>query len=405
MPHRTDRREIPPTAGLPLQFGDLYGRADPLPHALAPFLGTADALTTCSGTAALVVALRALASISERREVIVPAYTCPLVAIAVAHCHLQLVLCDTLPGHFALDPESLQRLAGPETLAVVPAHLGGCPVDLGEVCAIAHAVGARVIEDAAQALGARHADGTPAGMAGDIGLYSLAAGKGLSTYEGGLLVTRDANLRDVLHANARDTLPQRFGWEFRRSIELLGYGLLYRPRGLRLAYGAPLRRALRRGDPVDAVGDRFPMEIPLHRLGRWRQRVAARAAKRLPAFLHRTRTQAMQRRARLGALPGLRVLDTPPGAQGTWPFFLLLCDDAATRDTIMAALWTSGLGVSRLFIHALPDYADLTTILPAATTPHARDFAARSFTLTNSPWLDDARFERVVRQLRAKLSG
>ncbi len=66
------------------------------------------------------------------------------------------------------------------------------------------------------------------------------------------------------------SLPPHAGWEWRRRLELLGYTALYRPWGLRLAYGNPLRRALRRGDEIAAVGDDFPLAIPLHRVGRWR---------------------------------------------------------------------------------------------------------------------------------------
>ena len=122
-----DALEMPPTAGLPLRFGDLRaGSAASLAQTVAPWTGTPDTITTCSGTAALVVALRCLAAQQDdRREVIVPAYTCPLVALAVAHCGLRLRLCDTLPGHFAMDPGALRALLGPQTLAVVPADLGG----------------------------------------------------------------------------------------------------------------------------------------------------------------------------------------------------------------------------------------------------------------------------------------
>jgi dTDP-4-amino-4,6-dideoxygalactose transaminase len=79
--------------------------------------------------------------------------------------------------------------------------------------------------------------------------------------------------------------------------------------------------------------------------------------------------------------------------------------DAASRDAALAALWTSGLGVSRLFIHALPDYGYLRGIVPAADLPHARDFAARSLTITNSPWLRDDEFARIVGQLRRALGA
>ena len=81
--------EVPPTAGLPLSWHDLIpGDAD-LGAAIARYLALPETQIECSGTAALVVALTALRQDSARCNVILPAYTCPLVALAVAHCGLQ----------------------------------------------------------------------------------------------------------------------------------------------------------------------------------------------------------------------------------------------------------------------------------------------------------------------------
>ncbi len=397
MTARTDHREVPPTAGLPLRTGDFFpGRRGSLPRAMAALTGDADALLTCSGTAALVVALTALARTSPRREVVVPAYTCPLVAIAVARSNLTLRVCDTRPGHFEMAPAVLRRICSSDTLAVVPAHLGGRVADIGAVNDIAHSVGALVIEDAAQALGARYADGTPVGRRGDIGFFSLAVGKGLSIFEGGLLTTTHPLLRRSLQSVAETCLPSHSGWELRRSLELLGYWAFYRPRGLKTAYGDPLRRALHRGDPVGAVGDRFPPRIPMHRVGSWREGVGSRAAARLQGFYAQLERQALRRLDVLRAINGLDVLDDPAGAKGTWPYFLLTLPASTTRDAVLEELWTAGVGVSRLFIHALPDYVDLDAGVPKLDVPNARDFAARSLTISNSPWLDDDTFACIT---------
>jgi len=241
------------------------------------------------------------------------------------------------------------------------------------------------------------------GLRGDIGFFSLAAGKGLSIFEGGLLVTRDDDLRRALRATAARDVPSRPGWELRRSLELFGLAALYHPLGLRLAYGMPLRRALREGDPVAAVGDDFPPDIPFHRVGRWRRGVGTRAATRLPAFLAANRTRALARLARLRTLPGVTVFGETPHTTGSWPFLMLLMPDALRARAALAALWTSGLGVSRLFVHALPDYAYLADRVPRASTPNASDFAARALTVSNSAWLDDDDFERIARILASCL--
>ncbi|HXD38540.1 MAG TPA: DegT/DnrJ/EryC1/StrS family aminotransferase [Rhodanobacter sp.] len=393
------RHELPPTAGLPLRPGDLRPGAPTLAADIAALLGTPPLQLECSGTASLLVALIALRELQpQRHRVVVPAFTCPLVAIAVRQAGLELQLCDLRHGHYDMDPAALRAACDARTLAIVPTHLAGRVADVEDALVVARRVGAYVIEDAAQALGARR-DGVSVGLAGDIGFFSLAAGKGLSIYEGGLLLARDPPLRERLAHTAARLVPRRPGREWRRRIELLGYAALYRPWGLRLAYGNSLRRALRRGDPIAAVGDDFPLRIPLHRVGWWRQAVGAHAATRLPAFLDKLSAQAQRRLPRLRQIDGIEVFDDPAGACGTWPFLLLLLPDRQRRDAALAQLWSSGYGVSRLFIHALPDYAYLADIVPAQDVPHARDFAARSLTIGNSPWMSEADFDMVCRVL------
>ncbi|MFC5526573.1 DegT/DnrJ/EryC1/StrS family aminotransferase [Rhodanobacter ginsengisoli] len=397
-------RELPPTAGLPLQAADLRPGAATLASDLARQLGTPPLQLECSGTASLLIALTTLRELQpQRRRVVVPAFTCPLVAIAVQQAGLELQLCDLRLGHFDMDPAALRTVCDERTLAIIPTHLAGRVADVDDAMAAARDVGAYVIEDAAQALGARR-DGISVGCTGDIGFFSLAAGKGLSIYEGGLLLARDPGLRQRLADTAARLVPRRFDWECRRCIELLGYAALYRPGGLRLAYGNPLRRGLRRGDPVAAVGDDFALTIPLHRVGRWRQAVGAHAATRLPAFLDQLAAQAQRRLPRLRRIGGVEVYDDSAGTGGTWPFLLLLLPDQKYRDAALEQLWGAGMGVSRLFIHALPDYAYLSAIVPQQDVPHARDFAARSLSISNSPWMTDEDFETICRTLEAVLA-
>ena len=391
-------REIPPTAGLPLQWRDLLPTraAVSLTDRLAALLGIEEVQVTCSGTAALVMALSVLADESERREVIVPAYTCPLVALAAAHCGLTVRVCDLQADALGMDPAALALLCGANTLAIMPTYLAGRVLDIQCVLDCAASVGASVIEDAAQAMGGRHADGTPVGMRGDIGFYSLAVGKGLTMYEGGMLVSRHPRLRLKLSRAAQDIAPRRAWWELRRSIELLGYAAFYRPRGLALVYGAPLRRALRRNDFEAAAGDQFPAHIALHRVGAWRQSVASRAATRWLDYQIDLGEQAQRRMTRLRRIAGIHVIEDAPGTQGVWPVLMVLMPDGAAREAVLGDLWGAGVGVGVAFARALPDYPSLRDIVAAGEVPQARAFAARVLTVTNSHWLDDLTFERIA---------
>lgn len=391
--------EAPPTAGLPLGMADFGGdvRA-PLTALAASWLGVEETQLECSGTAALTVALTALSEYARsRREVAIPAFTCPLVPLAIRRAGLVPRLVDLLPGSFDMDPQRLEDACGPQTLAVVPTHLGGRTADVASANAIAHAAGALTIEDAAQALGAR-IDGRFAGTLGDIGFYSLAAGKGLSIFEGGLLIAQDDVWRDRFRRASHRVVRWHPGWEIRRSLELAGYAALYRPSGLGLAYGNSLRRALRRGDLIGAAGEDFSADFPLHRVGRWRRAVGARAFGRLSGFIEATTAQAMARLPALASIPGLHVF-TDDG--GTWPYLMLRLPDEATRDAVLMRLWSSRHGVARMFVHALPDYEYLEAMPGGDDVPNARDFAARTLTITNSLWLDDACFEHVCAVIEA----
>lgn len=378
-------RELPPTAGLPIQASDFLPGGGDLREVLASQLGTPPQLT-CSGTHALLIALRTLRKRAPRRDtVIMPAYTCPLVPIAVHSLGLRVQLCDTRRGHFDFDPGQLRRLADARTLAILPTHLGGRIADVELACEVARNAGAWVIEDAAQALGARVGNSS-VGLRGDIGFFSLAAGKGLSLHEGGLLVSRDDELRAALAEHAVQHVRSSLRWELLRSVQLIGLAACYRPSLLSLVYGNPLRSALQRDDLEEAVGDIFPLDIPQHRVSHWRQNIGAHAARRLPAFLQAGRLRALQLRVQLAQLPAVEVVDGLAGSGGTWPLLMLLLPSQRARDAVLKDLWPRGLGASRMFIHALPGYAYLRGIVPQDDMPNARDFAARMLTLGNSAW-------------------
>jgi perosamine synthetase len=217
----------------------------------------------------------------------------------------------------------------------------------------------------------------------------------LSVYKGGLIIAREAELLAAItrtHDRLVQARPLREAW---RCLQLLGLALLYNPQGLVMAYGWPLRRALARGDVVGALSERFDPRICAHRVGRWRRGVAQRAALRLSAFLAEGCVRAHARRQRLAKIPGVAVLEDAPGDGGAWPYLIVLLPDTARRDRALANLWTAGLGVSRAFAYALPDYPQLAPIVPPTELPNARDFAARTLTVSNSHWMTDRDFEVV----------
>ncbi|HEX7136921.1 MAG TPA: DegT/DnrJ/EryC1/StrS family aminotransferase [Vicinamibacterales bacterium] len=388
-------REIPPTAGLPAQWGDFLGPRDgTLESGLARFLGVPETQIECSGMAAFVVALETLKRRSSRRSVVIPAYTCPTVLLAIQQAGLAVTLCDIQRDNFAFDADALRDCTGSDTLCVVPTHLAGIVSDLSDTLEIAKQAGAFVIEDAAQSLGATWR-GEPAGTYGDIGLFSLSVGKGLTLFKGGFLVARDPDIRAALRETGEQIVPANTAAEIVRCVELLGYRAFYNPRGLHFTYGRNLRRWLARGHPERAVGDVFEGPIPIHRVSGFRKSAGARALPRLRQWISESSARARTRIAMLETIPGIDIVRDLPESEGTWPFIMVLFREEKQCAAALARLWTAGLGVTKLFVRALPDYEFLKPGVPAASVPNARSVAARHLTISNSPWLNDNDFARI----------
>jgi perosamine synthetase len=404
---RRSWRELPPTAGLPLQWRDFVSMrpgGNDFETSLARFLNLPAVRLECSGTACLVIALETLKRLSPRRTVVLPAYTCPLVPMAVARAGLRIRLCDTRKDRFDFDTDALSAACDSDTLCVVPTHLGGVVADLAPAMDLARRAGAYVVEDAAQSLGAAW-QGRPVGTIGDIGFYSLARGKGLTLYEGGVLVARDASLRRALDKTARELVPDRPIFEWLRLAQLIAYRVGYHPITLRLTYGIPLGFWLNRGDAMRAVGDTFGRTIPLHRVGPWRRRIGASAFRRLPVALIENSERGRRRAKELERIRGLRVINDLPQSNGTRPFFMVVFGTREARDRALSRLWLSGLGVSRLFIRDLTGYPDLREIVPAAPAPNAASLAERCLTITNSAWLSETDFLDICGALELAARG
>src|SRR5205085_12091250 len=141
----------------------------------------------------------------------------------------------------------------------------------------------------------------------------------------------------------------------------------------------------------------FSSSIPLHRVCGWRKAVGGRALMRLADFQRELAKQAARRLPEFTRIPGVTVLTDPPGTMGTWPIFIAELPNENVRDQALNEVWGAGLGVPCMFAYALPDYEYLRPWWNGnRSMPNAKRFAACSMTITNSPWLDDASFERIL---------
>ncbi len=159
----------------------------------AAYCGCAHGIALANGTLALELALRSL-GIGAGDEVIVPSRTFIATASAVVVCGARPVIADVDPVSQVVTAESIAAVLGPRTRAIIPVHLAGWPCDMPAIMDLAHRRGLKVIEDCAQAHGAR-LDGRPIGSFGDAAAFSFCQDKILTTAgEGGLLAMNDTEL-------------------------------------------------------------------------------------------------------------------------------------------------------------------------------------------------------------------
>lgn len=162
---------------------------------LAAYLGVKHAIGCASGTDALLLPLKALDA-APGAEVIVPSFTFFATAGAVWNAGLRPVFCDVDPDTFNVSAETLDAVWTERTVAAVPVHLFGQMAPMGEIRAWAADKGVWILEDAAQAIGARSAEGM-AGAVGDAGAYSFFPTKNLGGFgDGGLVTTNDDAFAD-----------------------------------------------------------------------------------------------------------------------------------------------------------------------------------------------------------------
>lgn len=165
----------------------------------AAFIGCPHALGVSSGTDALLLALMGL-DIGPGDEVITTPYTFFATGGCIARVGAKPVFVDIEPDTYNIDVAGIERAITAKTRAIMPVHLFGQCVDMDPVLAIARKHGLKVIEDAAQAIGATY-KGKQAGTMGDVGCFSFFPSKNLGGFgDGGLITTNDAQLYGKLKA-------------------------------------------------------------------------------------------------------------------------------------------------------------------------------------------------------------
>lgn len=179
----------------------------------AAFIGEgAEAISVNSATAGLHLALESI-GIKPGDEVITTPYTFTATAEVVRYLGANPVFVDISSDNFNIDVNKIEAAITPRTKAIVPVHVGGLSCDMSGILSIAKKHDLRVVEDAAHALPATYGGELIGRLDSDIVVYSFYATKTITTGEGGMVVTRDAELAKRcrvmrLHGMSRDAFDR-----------------------------------------------------------------------------------------------------------------------------------------------------------------------------------------------------
>jgi dTDP-4-amino-4,6-dideoxygalactose transaminase len=318
----------------------------------AAYCGAAHAVGVANGLDAMVLVLRAL-DIGPGDEVIVPSNTYIATWLAVTAVGARPVPVEPVEATANLDPALLAAALTPHTRAVMPVHLYGQPVPMAPVLAFARQHGLKVIEDAAQAHGAR-IDGQRLGAHGDAVAWSFYPGKNLGALgDGGAVTTNDAALAE------RIRVLRNYGSRVKYHNEEIGTNS--------------------RLDELQAALLRAKLPMLDAENGR-RAEVAARY---------------------LEGLRGL-PLGLPQVAAGVTPVWHLFVIRHAQRDALAQALAERGIGTLVHYPippHLQPAYASLG--IAAGSLPISERLHAEVLSLPMGPTMGDGDVERVIDAVRA----
>lgn len=326
---------------------------DEFEERFAKKIGTRYAVAVTSGTAAVHLALNVL-DLENDDEVIVPDFTMISPVLAVLACGAIPVPVDA-DATWNMDPERIERAITDRTRAVVVVHTYGHPARIDRIMEIARRNNLRVVEDAAEALGARVASQL-VGSFGDLAIFSFYANKVLTTGEGGMVVTNDSGLCQRL----RSKRNLCFGADEETRFVHDEIGFNYRMTNLQAAVGL----------------------AQLHHLD---EAVKAKIA------------IAREYTARLRDIPGVTI---PPnsnwGPNVYWVYGVVIEDEfGLDRKTVQAELKRNGIETRRFFhpLHRQP-------IIPKngirAEFPNSARISERGLYLPSFIGMGSSTIERVV---------
>jgi dTDP-4-amino-4,6-dideoxygalactose transaminase len=317
-----------------------------------------------SGREALRVAFRELALRSGRNEVVIPAYCCFSVPAAAVAAGLRVRLVD-VGDDAQIDLDQLGQLPLERAAAIVVCNLFGIPEQTRPIVDLARAAGAAVIDDAAQSLGGRSAEG-PVGGRGVVGVLSFGRGKPLSALGGGALAWEG----DTADATAPDSFrPLRW-----RAI---ARALLHR------VALSPFVFPWLAGVPQLGIGETvFDPEFTRGAIGGDSLVLAAALVSGVVPSGRKRAAAARELGKRVAGETGFRPLLAAPDCEGVYPRLALIAPDSVARERAILDLRELGSGASPMYPSALDEIEALRPHLAGGRgCENARDLSSRLLTI------------------------
>ena len=378
-------RHVPP-AGAPFNlsiisraFHDGEGEKDHL-DLLASFLQVEHAFDFNSGRSALTIALKALRTLRPDRVIVaIPAYTCYSVAAAVVRAGLQVWPVDVDPTTLLLDRMALRKIPRDRVLAVVAAHLFGYIDDMQELEKEASEMGAFLIDDAAQSLGAKRG-GSLAGTFGDLGISSVARGKALPVGHGGFIVTKKRDIAEVIRKETLN-VDRNSDSIVKQGLELAVTSIFLNPSLFWIPNQLPfLRLGVTEFDPA----------FPISRMSRFSLRMLSETLPQLTAL---NTSRARNALAISQFLEGSKnVITLRPNSECVPTYLRLpvLLSTEKNRDVAIETLRRRGIGASRLYPGTICNLDLSKDQMYRQRCPGAIELVRRMLTLPTNPLMTES---------------
>ena len=416
-------RKIPPIA-FPVETSDFFNVLKYLysGNALTAFekrfakvLNLSHCVATSSGRAALTLALMALKEIAPgKRDVIIPAYTCPTVPLSVARAGLKVKLCDISSDTLNMDVLSLGQLIDENTLCVVVAHMFGFPCDMERILKIVSANDIFLIEDVAQAAGAKW-KGRMLGAFGNLSCFSLGRGKSLTTYEGGILCINKVP-QCTGTALEWNNFASQGGRVKGREISILGFDTqatqpaLLNPRAGRILNSAGtfvklLSMSFLQGSHAWWFMSKLPLgfeqqyhsiDFKIGGLSNWQAAFGLSVLERLNSINAVRTSNGKILTQRLQDLKAITIPQALADAEAVYLRLPVIVKDKQLREKIYRRLHKAGIGVSKMYVSSLNRYDYLADIVPGGDYPVAEYVADRIIALPTHPLVSKEDLELIV---------